>query len=266
MKNIRFITVFLFLSGCKYFNKTPDQLSIEVGYYGARYFEPLEIKIFKQNEIGYLTIKVLDFHTKAIKSMDSVRFTNKDVYDFFELQDTSDLLHIPYDTLAIPNDADLMVVKLSFDGKKNNFETYSRGGAELRLFNDAIFKLLNSKFLGLESSIEDVEISYSYSKPLRLKSTNPFVARFYNGLWKEDKEFVIDFFKTVPIQNPAIFDMRQFYMVDPSLDSMFKSFVVTHPKLIWVVKEDKRSYLQHRGIDTLAMVPSMEAAFQMLKR
>jgi hypothetical protein len=59
-------------------------------------------------------------------------------------------------------------------------------------------------------------------------------------------------------------DLRKFYIISATIEPYFKPFSLSHPKEIWVIAEERRSYLQGIGIDTTKMVKSLEIAKQIV--
>jgi len=240
-------------------------LVIETGFYPSFHY-PFELEIHKNNKTGYLIIKVLDYGIKdKIIEFDSVQLTNDDFIQFFKTLDPVSLLEIPYDTLDIGADGITFDVKIHQDGKVSKFWSWSPTREVKPIhykYLDAIFELLNNKLHKQENYIENVQRYFSYGLPVKIKSTNPFIARIYGGLSLGNEGDLQEFFDKVPIDKIAILDMSNLGSMGTMFYPYFKTFDSLHPKLIWVASGDSKNYFKLSGIDTAKMVESLELALK----
>jgi hypothetical protein len=239
----------------------PEKLFIDAGFYPSFHL-PIQLKIYKLGTNGYLTFRALDYdNIERVISSDSVSLTKSDFRDFFKALGTTSLLTIPNDTLQAPNDGIGVEAVVIQDDKTNKFKNRSADRESILVFVKAVMDLLNKKLPRQENYIEDVEGYFSTDFKAKIKSEQPFVAKIIiNGHSSEAEKDLKDFFEKVPVDKPAVIDVRKFQFLANSLAPFFKSFDSTHPKLIWVDRTGEAAYLQRIGIDTAKIEGNLEIA------
>lgn len=237
----------------------PEELLIESIFYPS-FHHPVKLKLYKSREDGYLTFIVLDKkdEMKAILT-DSVLLTKNDFAVFFKKLRNTSLLKIPNDSTRTGNDGITLKTKILQDGQVYQFESWSPPRND---FLDALFELLNKKLPAQENYIEDIQTYFDYGLPVKIKSTAPFIARFYGGISIDFYDELLKFFKKVPKRRKAVLDMSNFWVMGKIFYDDFEEFDLSHPKLIWVIPSNKREYFKEIGIDSSKMVESLNLAME----
>ena len=268
MKSLKVISVLLIFASCKSNHQTqvPDKVLIEAGFYPSFHL-PVEIKLQKDSDSGYLTCKALDYDSaNKVIAFDSVLLTKNDFDTFFKMLDTVSLLKIPYDTLDLGMDGITVVASIIQNGQTNKFRTWSPSRYEKPMhyrFLDAIFNLLNKKLPKLENYIENVQDYLSYGLGIKIKSENPIVIKMYGGYSIDDATKLQSFFDSLPRNKPVIMDMSNFGGMGTILHDYFAVCDGTHEKMIWVTPGKLKEYFTEVGIDTTKMTSSVEIAKRM---
>jgi hypothetical protein len=269
MKSLKIILYILVFSSCNtdYKNQIPDKVLIDVGFYPAFHL-PIQVKILKNNDSGYLTCKVLGRDTlHKITAFDSVLLTKNDFDTFFKILDTVSLLKMHYETVDIGMDGITIDATIIQNEETNKFATWSPSRKEKPIdykFLDAVFDLINKKLPKEENYIEDVQDYLSYGLGIKIKNDNPAIIKMYGGYTIFDATKLQLFFDSLPRDKPIIMDMSNFGGMGSILHDYFAVCDGTHEKMIWVTPGDWKEYFTRVGIDTNKMVSDIETARKMI--
>lgn len=259
MKILTLIVAAIILSGNSITDQkdSPKDLLIESAFYPSFHL-PVKLKLHKSGADGYLIFMVLDIKDKSkIIIRDSVRLGENDFINFFKKLHNTSLLKIPSDTMNIGNDGITLSTEILQDGQAHQFRSWSPARDN---FLDAIFDLTYSKFPKQEKYIENIQAYFNYGLPVKIKSVNPFIAKFYGSISIDLYSDLQKFFKKVPKRKKAILDMTNFWGMGTVFNDDFEEFDLSHPKLIWVIPNDKKYYFKNIGLDTAKMIENLELA------
>jgi hypothetical protein len=242
----------------------PKHMKLDV-VFEQSFAYPLELTISKNEDSGYVTIRVEDYEKVPVGNKDSVRLSEEDFASFFKTLDTVSLLTLLFDTAArgTYTDGGSMATTVLQDGQRNYFEidlpSRDKTPGHYRLL-DAVFELANKKFPRFDKYIESNQRCYEYSPFVNIKSENPKIVRLYGVYQEWDSLDLAHFFQQFPDSATLVVDLTNVGYL--GLNSLFRTFDKSHRNLMWVTGDRYDYFLPSIGIDSAKVVKTLEEAMK----